>query len=602
MQSLSGCHYPTVGPTHPKTPLWGVYSTSSIETGRRHVSARACSHPTKARFAVTFRLCPDSVFVSHCPGVDLHANLLYITDNINVYMTGGCAQRTGHSTPAPATEGEMKGRGLTIAVSMITVLLMGVGIAGATPLRQPPSPAAVAATVAGAISYQGRLANASGAPLNGTYTMRFVVYNAAVAGTALWDSGNLSVAVDNGLFNVHLGVDQAAFNGQALWLSIIVNGETLSPRQEILPAPYALSVRPGARIVGDAIAASGATLAGYAPATGTALYGDAGGGVGLIGSSIGNYGVHGTSTESWGGYFTSSGGYGIRVQSSGTDHYDHGAYVTSQSGYGVYAQSATNQGVRGEAGNVAGIAQPLGAVGVVGIGANRGTYGSSSAGIGVYGVSSSNYGVWGQSTNFRGVTGRTSRTDNNYGFYTPDNLFSLNVQMAGALMQVMQNGGAEPLSPGDVVVFSGINRAVTSVDGPIVRVSLATEANSTAVAGVVFSRFNLDAVDPERVDTDGRPLLDASSLEVTPAGSAPPDGYVLVVVQGLARVRSSALGTSSIEPGDLLSTGDAGGVAARAAMLAVDGVEVALPGTVFGKALESASDADGMIYVYVTLQ
>jgi hypothetical protein len=51
-------------------------------------------------------------------------------------------------------------------------------------------------------------------------------------------------------------------------------------------------------------------------------------------------------------------------------------------------------------------------------------------------VSSSNYGVWGQSSNFRGVTGRTSRTDNNYGLYTPDNLFSLNVNLAGAIMLV----------------------------------------------------------------------------------------------------------------------------------------------------------------------
>ncbi len=54
---------------------------------------------------------------------------------------------------------------------------------------------------------------------------------------------------------------------------------------------------------------------------------------------------------------------------------------------------------------------------VVGIGANRGTYGSSSAGIGLYGVSNSDYGVWGQSSTGLGVTGRTSRADNNYGFY-----------------------------------------------------------------------------------------------------------------------------------------------------------------------------------------
>jgi hypothetical protein len=185
--------------------------------------------------------------------------------------------------------------------------------------------------------------------------MRFIVYNAEVAGSALWDSGNLSVTVENGLFNVQLGVEQVDFDGRALWLSIIVDGQTLSPRQEILPAPYALSLRPGADIVGDSIGAADAVLAGYAPATGTALYADANGGVGLFGDSEDSYGVWGSSNNSWGGYFTSDGGYGIRVNTNGTAHYDHGAYITSQGGYGVYAQSAQNQAVRGEAGNITGI-------------------------------------------------------------------------------------------------------------------------------------------------------------------------------------------------------------------------------------------------------
>ena len=493
----------------------------------------------------------------------------------------------------------MKARALPIVVSLATVLMLGAGVAGAAPLRQAPAPAAVTA-VDGAISYQGRLTSPSGSPLSGSYTMRFIVYNAAAGGSALWDSGNLNVTVDDGLFNVPLAVNPSHFSGQALWLSITVGGETLSPRQEILPAPYALSLRPGATVVGDAIAAGSAVLSGYAPATGTALRAEAGGGIGLQGSSADSYGVYGASDTSWGGYFTSSQGYGIRVATSGTDHYDHGAYVTSQGGYGVYAQSAQNQAVRGEAGNITGIPQPLGAVGVVGIGANRGTYGSSSNGVGVYGVSSGNYGVWGQSTDYRGVTGRTSRTDNNYGFYTPDNFFSLNVQMAGALMQVTQNGGSAPLAQGDVVVFSGINRSVTGVDGPVVRVSRADVANSTAVAGVVFSRFNLEALDPELQSTDVAQGAGAE-IEVTPAGDAAPGEYLLVVVQGPALVRTSALGTTDIRPGDLLSTAGGGG-ATRAARLTMDGVEAAQPGTVFAKALEPAGDPDDLIYVYVTLQ
>ncbi len=282
---------------------------------------------------------------------------------------------------------------LSIIVSSIVVLLLAVGIVGAIPNDAPPSPAAFTADVSGTINYQGRLTDAGGSPLNGNYTMRFIVYDDAVAGSALWDSNNLTVTVENGLFNVQLGVDPTSFNGQALWLSIIVDGETLSPRQEILPAPYALGLRPGADIVAPSLNATEAALSGYAPATGTALYADASGGVGVVANSSQSYGVWGASTNSWGGYFTSENGYGLRVNTNGTDHYDHGAYITSNNGYAVYAQSASNMGVRGEAGNITGIPQPLGPIGIVGLGQNRGVVGNSLSGTGVYASSDSNYGV-----------------------------------------------------------------------------------------------------------------------------------------------------------------------------------------------------------------
>lgn len=496
----------------------------------------------------------------------------------------------------------MKTRTLSFIVGGITVLLLIAGVTAALPLRQTEAPAAATANVTSGISYQGRLTNSGGGPLNGNHTMRFIVYNASVGGSALWDSGNINVAVVNGLFNVKLGVDQADFNGQALWLSILVNGQTLSPRQEILPAPYALSLRPGADIVGDAIGAADAVLAGHAPATGTALHADANGGVGVFADSENSYGVWGSSNNSWGGFFTSDQGYGIRVNTNGSDHYDHGAYVTSQGGYGVYAQTANNQAVRGEAGNITGIPHPLGAVGVVGIGSNRGVYGSSGAGVGVYAYSyGDNYGVWGQSQNGRGVTGRTNRTDNNYGFYTPDNLYSLNIQTSGAFMQVMQNNGAEALSPGDVVVFSGINQSVKAVDAPIVQVSKTNLANSTAVAGVVFSRFNMDAVDPALEPSADSIQEGWERPDATPAGDAAPGEFVLIVVQGPAQVNINNL-TTTIQPGDLLSTSTNAGLADKAEMVSLNGVQTAVPGTVFGKALEPVDGSKEMIYIYVTLQ
>jgi hypothetical protein len=385
--------------------------------------------------------------------------------------------------PDEVKEVTMNSRKMSLLVSGIVILMLAAGVAGAFADPAPQSPVAGEATVASGISYQGRLTDPSGAPLNGAYPMRFIVYNAAVAGSALWDSGTVNVSVGGGLFNIKLGVDAADFNGQALWLSIMVDGQTLSPRQEILPAPYALSLRPGADIVGDSIAGGDAVLAGYAPATGTALYADANGGAGLAAASQSSYGVWGASKDSWGGYFTSDSGYGIRVSTAGTAHYDHGAYISSQGGYGVYAQSAQNQAVRGEAGNVTGINQPLGAVGVVGIGSNRGTYGASSAGIGVYGVSSSNYGMWAQSTflvwRLGGRAGPTIITAST----RPTTSTPLNIHYRRRYDGRDAEQRRAALAPGDVVVFSGVNRAVAAVDGPLSRSARQDTANSTAVAG-----------------------------------------------------------------------------------------------------------------------
>ncbi len=54
------------------------------------------------------------------------------------------------------------------------------------------------------ISYQGRLTDAAGTPVNGTVTMVFSIYNAASGGAAIWTETQ-SVAVSQGIYNVVLG-------------------------------------------------------------------------------------------------------------------------------------------------------------------------------------------------------------------------------------------------------------------------------------------------------------------------------------------------------------------------------------------------------------
>jgi hypothetical protein len=218
---------------------------------------------------------------------------------------------------------------------------------------------------------------------------------------------------------------------------------------------------------------------------------------------------------------------------------------------------------------------------VYGDGSNAGVYGTSDGSIGVYGTSSSSY----------GVGGTTNDASHNYGFYTPDNLYSLNFHSLGAQMQVVQNGGQEALEPGDVVVFNGL----AAGNPPVIRVAQARVANSTAVAGVVYSRYNIAAV-TENPEQSAR-----GDLEVTPAGPVPPGEYLLMVIQGPAEVKASAL-AGAIQPGDLLSSAGPAGQAAKAAQVSIEGVETAVPGTVLGKALEPLDQGDKLIYVFVTLQ
>jgi hypothetical protein len=133
-----------------------------------------------------------------------------------------------------------------MVTGLVAILLTTSGVIASPPMGAGDPP------VESKINYQGQLTDDTGNPLDGTYDMQFLFYDSAVSGSQVGSTiTENDVAVTNGLFNVKLDVNQADFDGQGLWLEMIVEGETLSPRQEILPVPYALSLKPGARIGGD---------------------------------------------------------------------------------------------------------------------------------------------------------------------------------------------------------------------------------------------------------------------------------------------------------------------------------------------------------------
>ncbi|MGO8929798.1 MAG: hypothetical protein ACLQU3_23270 [Limisphaerales bacterium] len=100
------------------------------------------------------------------------------------------------------------------------------------------------------INYQGQLVDGTGTPLpNGNYELTFRIYSADPGGSLLWGPQVLpSVALVGGRFNVVLGPTDAggqavtaAFSNAVAYLEIQVGANSpISPRQQVLSAPYAL--------------------------------------------------------------------------------------------------------------------------------------------------------------------------------------------------------------------------------------------------------------------------------------------------------------------------------------------------------------------------
>ncbi len=104
------------------------------------------------------------------------------------------------------------------------------------------------ATPPNALSYQGLLRDASGVPLVGPVDLEIGIWDDVAAGAALYRESHTAVILTEGAFHVRIGtgtvlegtLDASTFSGAERFLEIGVSGETLSPRQAISSAPYAL--------------------------------------------------------------------------------------------------------------------------------------------------------------------------------------------------------------------------------------------------------------------------------------------------------------------------------------------------------------------------
>jgi hypothetical protein len=120
----------------------------------------------------------------------------------------------------------------------------------------------VNAAVPHLLNYQGRLTDASGAPLNGSYNLTFRIYDAETAGNLLWQEQHTGVVIQKGIFSVLLGSITALdlpFDKQYFLAVQVGSDPEMSPRQRIASAGYAIRSEKTERLI-DASAIDSGTI------------------------------------------------------------------------------------------------------------------------------------------------------------------------------------------------------------------------------------------------------------------------------------------------------------------------------------------------------
>ena len=144
----------------------------------------------------------------------------------------------------------------TCIAAVITVMLGNI-IVGA----DPPS----------VMSYQGRLTDSGGNPLNGQFQLHFSLYTQASGGSSIWTETQ-TVDVTQGDFNVLLGsvspLDNSYFETSPLYLGTAVAGDPeLTPRDQIGAVGYSYRTgtvdgAEGGAVTGDLNLSGDLTVAG----------------------------------------------------------------------------------------------------------------------------------------------------------------------------------------------------------------------------------------------------------------------------------------------------------------------------------------------------
>ena len=195
-----------------------------------------------------------------------------------------------------------------LTVILVLFLTFSLGVGRSTAQGTGPDNARQAALGTG-FTYQGQLKTSSGSPITATCDFQFTLWDALSGSTQVGAASTVTgVSVVNGAFTAQVNAGgqfgATAFNGEARWLEIGVKCgsestyTTLSPRQPLTPAPYALAL-PGLYTQPNAISPN--IIGGYSGNTVTD---------GVLGATIGGGGMIGLSNQVSVNFGTVGGGSG----------------------------------------------------------------------------------------------------------------------------------------------------------------------------------------------------------------------------------------------------------------------------------------------------
>ncbi|MCX7839433.1 MAG: hypothetical protein N2559_08275, partial [Anaerolineae bacterium] len=213
------------------------------------------------------------------------------------------------------------------------MVLLSVAVAQIS--AQGPQPRAPRAALGTAFTYQGQL-KSGGNPVNGACDFQFSLWDAATSGTQIGTTQTAtSVSVASGLFTLPLDFGTNAFNGEARWLEIGVrcptgsgSYTTLTPRQPLTPAPYALAL-PG--LYTEQNVTSPNLIGGYHGNSVTSN---------VVGATIGGGGASGSTNRVTDEFGTVGGGRSNRAGDNAGTTFDR-SYATVGGGIGNIASGSS---------------------------------------------------------------------------------------------------------------------------------------------------------------------------------------------------------------------------------------------------------------------